>query len=360
MVLPRSRNDSALQQRIRDIEERFALTDNIVSGDFTSRLETAVKEVVATLRKTDAADVKNKLTNIMFEAPIPKLRDAIISFKDFFGSILVLIDDLDKGWPPRQVERHDIATVKHLIEVLNRIQRDVTKRKIDFRHLVFLRSDIYELMVEQTSDRGKYNPIKVDWSDPQQLRHLLQQRVFSSGVESEHDAMWAAFNPVIDGREAVDIMIDASLRRPRFLIDLCERTLSFAINRGHTTVSGDDLEEGMRQMSLYLVSDFGYELRDVAGTPEDIFYEFLGQPDRLTEAELDAILKKDGLGLNTAETIDLFLWYGFLGIANASGPPIFIYDRAYDFRRLEAERTQKREDAVYAVNPAFLRGLERN
>jgi hypothetical protein len=101
----------------------------------------------------------------MFEDPIPKLRDAIVSLRDYFSGIVVLIDDLDKGWPPRQVETHDVATVKHLIEVLNRIQRDVTKRKLEFRHLVFLRTDIYERLVEQTSDRGKHNLIKLDWSD---------------------------------------------------------------------------------------------------------------------------------------------------------------------------------------------------
>jgi hypothetical protein len=49
-------------------------------------------------------------------------------------------------------------------------------------------------------------------------------------------------------------MIECSLRRPRFPIDLCERTLSFAINRGHAAVTEEDVEEGMRQISLYLVS----------------------------------------------------------------------------------------------------------
>ena len=139
--------------------------------------------------------------------------------------------------------------------------------------------------------------------------------------------------------DAVGRMIECSLRRPRFLIDLCERTLSFAINRGHAAVTEEDVEEGMRQISLYLVSDFGYEMRDFAGTPEDIFYSFIGVPDLLTEADLETLLAADKLGLGVQETINLLLWYGFLGIVSASNEPIFIYDRAYDFRRLEDERT---------------------
>lgn len=358
IVLPKSRNDFALQERIRRIESDFRFDESVVSGDFTSRLETAVREVIRITQSVSTeADLRSQLTNAMYERLIPQLREAALSFTDFFSTIHVLIDDLDKGWPARQVESHDVLTVKHLIEALGRIQRDLTKRRMEFKHLVFLRSDVYERLVQQTSDRGKYNPIKVDWSDPAQLRHLLKQRVVSSVDKDQQEAVWSSFNPLLDdGRNALDWMIETSLRRPRFLIDLCERILSFAINRGHVLVTQDDVEEGLRQMSLYLVSDFGYELRDVAGTPEDIFYYFIGKGSRLSSEELKAVLLDDHLGLGFEDTLDLLLWYGFLGIETASGP-VFIYDRGYDIRRLEADRGRDREKAMYAVNPAFLRGL---
>lgn len=360
LALPRARNDFKIQERIREIEESFSFTESMVSGDFTSRLEIAVRGVIRVVERiTNAADLRNQLTNIMFEDPIPRLREAIVSLQDFFDDILILIDDLDKGWPPRQVETHDVATIRQLIEVLNRVQRDLTRRKVEFRHLLFLRSDIYEQLVEQTSDRGKYNVIKLDWSDAEQLRHLLRQRVISAVEPTQQNAAWSALNPPIGDTDAIGRMIESSLRRPRFLIDLCERTLSFAINRGHPIVTEEDVEEGMRQMSLYLVSDFGYEMRDIAGTPEDIFYTFIGASDLLTEVEIETLLREDKLKLGAQETINLLLWYGFLGIVSASNEPIFIYDRAYDFRRLEAERAPNKQDSLYAINAAFLRGLSR-
>lgn len=53
--------------------------------------------------------------------------------------------------------------------------------------------------------RRKYNVIKVDWSDPEQLRHLLWQRVVSSLDEVHHEDAWAAINPeVAEGVTAVD------------------------------------------------------------------------------------------------------------------------------------------------------------
>lgn len=357
MVLPRAQNDFSLQDRIRKIEIDFSFTESIVAGDFTSRLENAINAVVAALGGRDSGgDVKSSVTNLMFETPIPRLRDAILSFKEFFDDIVIMIDDLDKGWPHRQVEVHDIRTIRHLIEVLGRLRRDMSKRKTALRHLMFLRSDIYEKLVEQTSDRGKYNVIKVDWSDSEQLRHLLRQRVENEIDEGEKQACWAAINPAIENSEAIDILIECSLRRPRFLIDLCERTLSCAINRGHEVVTKGDVDNGMRQMSLYLVSDFGYELRDIAGTPEDIFYLFIGKDQVISEAGLHEILSEDKLGIGFQETIYLLLWYGFLGLWNEDRA-IYIYDRGYDFRRLDAERSAEPSKAMYAINPAFIRGL---
>ena len=358
-VLPKARNDFVLQQKLSAVEDAFGLTDEIVAGDFTSRLEMAVKSVIKVAEtSTDASVVKSQLTNTMFERPIPELKNAIVSVGEDTKEIYVLVDDIDKGWPARKVEAHDVSTVKHLLETLNRMRRELGRLGVSLRYLVFLRSDVYELLVTETSDRGKFNTIRVDWSDVEQLRHLLKQRVISGVDPSQASQAWDAVNLNLkDGQNAIELMIESSLRRPRFLIELCERTLSFAINRGHSLVSHEDVEDGLKDMSRYLVSDFAYEMRDVAGTPESLFYRFRGKGEFLTEGELEAILEQDLLGMKPRELIDLLLWYGFLGITGTSSEAIFIYDRGYDFRSLEAERDGHTGDMLYAVNPAFLRGL---
>lgn len=358
IVIPRAKNDFSIQKMVADIEDRFKLDDQIVSGDFTSRLKQAVDSVVYKAKRSDNAEnLRSELTNFMFEEPIPALRSSVIELSTYCEGISVLIDDLDKGWPPRRVEKQDVMMVKHLIESLNRIRRDLSRKDVEFHHLLFLRGDIYERLVELTSDRGKYNVINVDWSDPIQLENLILVRVTTSVDENEEQAAWRAFNPAIGGSDAVQTMIASSLMRPRFLIDLSERTLSFAINRGHQSVEEGDVNDAIEQMSLYLVSDFGYELRDVAGTPEDIFYLFIGAPERISPDDLRKILSQNQLEIGLDETIDLLLWYGFLGIKGVNGSANFIYDRAYDFRRLEADRRARGSNLEYVLNPAFLSGL---
>lgn len=359
-ALARARNNFALQERVRAIETEFTLTNEIVAGDFTSRLRTAVDSVIAAMGKMqDSDEVRNRITNTMFEKFIPRLRSAIASFTDITNEIVILIDDLDKGWPPRRVESHDVSMVKHLIEGLNRIQRDLKRSNVTVRHLVFLRSDIYERLVQETSDRGKYNLIRVDWSDPAQLRHMIRARVVNSvDIDKQGDA-WNAINPDTPSGDTLSLLIEHSLRRPRFLIDLCEKTISCAMNRGHAFVTPEDVDEGLRLMARYLVSDFAYEMRDVAGTPENVLYSFIGAPGLMTEAEIESILGIDGLGLNVRDTIEILLWYGFLGFMNEASVPLFIYDVEYDYRRLEAERDRLKGDVFYVVNSAFLKGLSK-
>ncbi len=134
--------------------------------------------------------------------------------------------------------------------------------------------------------------------------------------------------------------------------------LSYTINRGHSLVDANDVERALDQMSLYLVSDFAYEMRNVAGTPEDIFYAFIGTTGLLTHDEVSARIHEQWPEMDSGPIIDLLIWYGFFGVVGASNEPTFIYDRAYDYKRLLAERPSDVSERLYSVNAAFTRGLQ--
>src|SRR5215831_3065717 len=360
-LLPKAKYNFSLLNRIRELEEKYRLTDAMVAGDFTSRLAQAVELLIKGLREANGGgkDYRSYLTNLLFESHIPTLRDTIVDLGSDFKKILLLFDNIDKGWPAQRVEAHDIRMIQHLISVLNKIQRELERKGTEFQFLLFLRSDVYEQLVEQTADRGKHNLITIDWSDPYQLSHLINQRVIWNVSAEEQAAAWQAVNPIMeDGRAAISHMIDSSLMRPRFLIDLCERAISFAINRGHQTITTRDVQNAIEQHSIYLVSFFGYELQDVSGISDKIFYNFIGHPERLSENEIEPIIATAKNDLTSNEVITMLIWYGFLGIPDASDHPVFIYDRNYDMRRLEAERARQGPDVRYFVNRAFLRGLE--
>jgi hypothetical protein len=358
-ILPKAKYNLPKLKQMQDVENRFKMGSEHVYGDFTSRLETAVELVIQSLQLlSNDEKAKEYLTNILFEHEISKLRDSVIQLAADYETITLLFDNIDKGWPATRVEDHDVKTVQHLINVLNKVQRELTRRELDFEYLIFLRGDVYERLVENTADRGKFDPIKVDWSDAEQLSNLLRQRVISSVPEEREAAAWNAVNPTMeDKRSAIDVMISASLMRPRFLIDLAEKALSIAVNRGHSMVAADDVKTALEKHSLYLVTDFGFEVRDVSGLSEKIFYDFIGEGQRLTPDQVVEIVCKGGHEVAPQKIVDLLLWYGFLGIPDARNRPVYIYNRDYDYKRLEAERDRLGDGLVYYVNPAFLEGL---
>lgn len=57
--------------------------------------------------------------------------------------------------------------------------------------------------------------------------------------------------------------------------------------------------------------------------------------------------------------VELFLWYGLLGILRENGNTTYIYDVNYEMRKLVALKNKRSEtDMVYSVNPAFWAGLD--
>jgi hypothetical protein len=359
VLLPRSKNDFNLQKELAKIETDLGLTEYEVSGDFASRLESAVEDLVEQIRTFGGSgSIREKITNLLFSSQIPKLRDVVLNMTTRFDEVVILIDDLDKGWPVTKVENHDAQIIRHLLEVLYKIQKDLKRSRVPFKHLLFIRSDMYETLVENTADRGKYNPIKINWSDREQLKLLLHSRILSNGREWGNSEEIGKINSVLSsGATVFDTIVDHSLMRPRFLIDILERTISVAANRRHGSVWEEDLTEALRQMSLYLVSDFAYEMRDVFGVSENILYAFIGCEKYLSVSDVSKLLEQVKSEVSIEEQIEALLWYGCLGLWREGGRELFIYDLEYDFRRLQAEKSKMGTELYFVVNEAFFKGL---
>ena len=120
--------------------------------------------------------------------------------------------------------------------------------------------------------------------------------------------------------------------RPRFLINIVENAIANGINRGHGLINEQDCVDAVRQHSLYLVNDFGYEIRDVSGLSFDILYSLVGSTKLLTREEvLDRFRKFKVEEKDLDHAFKLMLWYGVLGVASENG--------AEHFNRRQCERT---------------------
>jgi hypothetical protein len=329
------------------------------SGDFTfriNRLSKLVVEEIKALKAKGQALSAEGLTNIIFRG-IAEFRTLIDRHIPAKTQIILLFDNIDKSWPSQRVNEFDIRSVRLLIESLDKIRRDFEVQHLDFTSVVFLRNDIYELMVEQTPDRGKAGQIRIDWSDRAKLRQIIFRRLAASTGEHTRtfEQLWTRFFvPIMNGQDSFEYFIDHCLMRPRFLINIIENAIANGINRGHEQVEEQDCADAVRQHSLYLINDFGYEIRDVSGLPSEILYSLVEVSKFVTRDEVIARFQKfmvPDRDLNNA--FRLMLWYGVLGVAAGTGSEHFIYDYDYDMQRLEAEIRSSTDEVLYVINSAL-------
>jgi hypothetical protein len=342
---------------IREILEEFEISE---SGDFTmrlSRLEQTLVRELERLQKSGNSASPNAFTNLMFKGGIGKIKEAIVAETSSDATILFLFDNIDKGWPSNGVQEFDVRLVRLLVETLDKVGRDFAVFSREFLSVVFLRNDVYELMVAATPDRQKAGQVRIDWTDRAKLRQVIYQRLIAATGEKDtpFESLWVKFFPeYISGKPSFDYLLDHCLMRPRFLINIVEYAIANAVNRGHAMVTEADCVDAIAQHSNYLVDDFGYEIRDVSGLSAELLYAFIGSGDLLTYREVIEILKKAGFDeAQSKHALRLMLWYGVLGISSRDGDEKYIYDYDYNERRLVAEVDLQSGDVLYIVNPAL-------
>jgi hypothetical protein len=252
--------------------------------------------------------------------------------------------------------------MRSLLDASRKLEQSFETKGIDCHTIVFMRNDVYQLLIEHTSDRGKEIRTSLDWSEPDLLRQLLRRRfLYNDLPDQPFEQLWRLiFVPFINGEESSQYLIDRSLMRPRFLLNAISHCRGFAVNLEHERIEVDDIDRGVSAYTTDLIYDIDLEIRDVLPFAEDVLYNFMGSAAVLAMDDIDRVLTDAGFDeTQRASLIDIFLWYGVIGVMRDDGDAAYIYDVNYDVRRLKIlidriESTAKR----IIINPAFWSGLE--
>ena len=262
------------------------------------------------------------------------------------------------------IQGEDLVIIRALLEATRKLEHKLRRGDFDCRTLVFLRNDIFELLVGETPDRGKESKVVLDWTDEDLLREMLRRRlVYNDAVQDDtpFEDVWRAIAVShVDGEESSQFVIERSLMRPRALLDLVIHCRSVAINLRHKKIETEDFKKGLAAYSSDLLSEVSLEIRDVLPAAEDVLYEFIDSSARLSTAELSSLLDKVSTSeVERKEFVELLLWYGALGVVRLNGDVTFIYSVNYDMKRLKGIISKLSETGVmYVINPAFGAALE--
>lgn len=358
--------DHNLFEPYRRLEELYAADELIREGDFSER----ILDLVA--RLTDEADQKYDLdklqylsaaqvNQLIYKHNMPKLREELTGYLKHKESVWILFDNIDKGWPTRGVDSSDTIILRGLLESTRNIERFFHKHGIVCVTLVVVRNDVYELLIDETPDRGKESKVSLDWTDPQELRQMLLRRLAYGGLKqaTNFEESW---NQIcvshIEGEESSQYLIERSLMRPRNLLNLLNYCKSNAVNLQHTRIEEEDVRRASAMYSADIGNEIGLEIRDVFPQAEDILYCFIGSPPILTVQQVKGCLAESRIcDADHENLMEILMWFGFLGVRQKGATEFsetYIYDVYYDMKKLRRlARNLAQEQMELSIHPAF-------
>lgn len=352
-------NDPERQIRFKNLERIYASHEIESEGDLSQRLLRQVNRLAERFRDAEESKTREKITEWLYAGDIRTLDKAVSEYLREKEAVWLLIDNLDKGWPVHGTTTADIMIVRALLEATRKLQRQMEENDVEFKCLVFLRTDIYEHLVQQTPDKGKDTAIRLDWDDPGVFQEIVIKRVSAStDLQGSFRDVWPTlFESHIGTEDSFNYILERTLMRPRDLLTFLHRATEVAVNRNHGKVSSDDITQAEKSYSEDLVLITAYEIGDTYPQFADILYAFQGMPRVLSMADVKSILEKSGIiSSDMQKAIELLVWYGFLGTAGlTSDEDKYSYQVRYNLRHLL--HPIEKGEAKFVVHPGFRTSL---
>ena len=309
----------------------------------------------------------NEVTRLIYKHDIPALQQELVDYLGKKEEVWILFDNIDKAWPTRGVEPTDILILRSLLEATRHVERFFARHEITVRTMVFVRNDVYELLVDESPDRGKESKVSLDWTEPDRLRELLRRRLVYNAFTSN-----ATFQEVwpqicishVHGEESSEYLINRCLMRPRNLLNLVGHCKSNAVNARHPQITQDDIVHAYRMFSADIGNEIGLEIRDVFPEAVDILYYFIGSAPWISLSQVKESLKSSPVkSQDWPRLIEILLWFSFLGVLRQDGTgnveETYIYDVFYDMKKLLHLGGGLRDDGLeLCIHRAFWPFLE--
>jgi len=360
--------DHTLLEPYRALEKEYSQDEYSQEGDFSERMLRLVERISDYFQDRHASSgvlrlTRQEVTEFLYVHDIRKLRQQVSDYLKVKQGLRILFDNLDKGWATNGVSGEDALIVRCLLDATRKLEQTLRPAGVDVHCSVFIRNDVYSLVVSETPDRSKEAVVSLDWNNPDHLREMLLRRLrFNKfGRDMVFDEAWRTIcvSHMPDGEETAQFLIERSLMRPRFLINLVNHCKSNAVNSGHKKIEVVDIEKGLSAYSTDLIYDIGFEIRDVLPDAEDVLYQFLGSPSEVRVANLLASLESKHDTAIAKRVVEILIWYGVLGVVRPGGEAAYIHTVNYDVKRLQAMlAVQNEPERRFHINPAFWAGLE--
>lgn len=344
---------------IRFVEEE----QEILLTDFSVRLENELCNISETSFNS-IQEYKLRISELLHMDTLRTIKDYI---KDIFHNkkhVFVLIDNLDKSWNKSSNLRFQSEFILGLLGVTGRIIQELSSSKgFDFHLTIFLRSDIFDYIMDVAREPDKIEHTRIKWNDKDALFRVIEERfinLYESDVKIED--FWSNYIiSSIDGMPIKDYIYQRIIPRPRDIIYFLRNARDKAVIRGHEKISADDIEDAYAEYSSWVFKSILVENGITLHQMESLLYEFVASSIYVDSDFVLECIKNADIDIDKQDyVIDRLVYLSFLGREIMHNQYAYEYDFEGDkkykimARKLNPSYTNKR----FCIHKAFTKYLE--
>jgi hypothetical protein len=360
-------HDSQVARRDPNRFEKYRVLEDLYSHhnpgsrvDFPQRLVYYVERLIST--EADSLTSGETIMHSLYSGDTQPLRHAVIDYLRHKDSVWLLIDNLDKSSPVGGAGSTDILLIRSLLDSSRTLRNDLQSASVEFKSLLFLRSDIYERLIDEAADKGKDSAVRLEWNDPEALERIVERRILASTdlQGSFRNDLWPSIcAPLVGSQHSFDYIVDRTLMRPRDLLMFLHRCVETAINRGHSRIDEDDVTFAENGYSTDMLRNVQHEMSDLEPTYANLIEAFAGASAVLDREEVRLHLEVMA-NLESKEdsdaAISTLIQYGFLGVlGGAFKDPTYAFSTNGGLQRLNY--ALDKDDVSLVIHPAFRSAL---
>ena len=288
----RHRFDHRISELYQRLEGLYVRSDLNFQGDFSERLLRLTQSVIQRYSEdkniTVSGSIKGSdITRIVYAHDIPILERTLSEYLQYKEGVWILFDNLDRGWSTGGVSSDDVLILRTLVNASRKLKRDLMQKNVNCHTIVFVRNDVYEILMQDSPDYGKEIRVNLDWTDKRQLLELLRRRLEYSYPAFNRRSLteiWdQLFDPPVDGNTlGPEFLIQKCLMRPRNVIKLFQHCRAFAVNVGHDRIEQTDVAKALEAYARGLAKEVDREIGDVFHRARKIIYGFVHEPSEMT------------------------------------------------------------------------------
>ena len=306
------------RQLVQDIEARpsgevfaherrlVALFDkkaDLLKLDFSARLDRLSNDLLqSSVADSHSRETTLAISELLHGGILGELIEVLVAALQQKIRILVLVDNLDKAWDRSENTRFLSYFILGLLSAIRRVSSDFKNRPKPSEAArvslcIFIRADIFEMVLEQAREPDKIQHERISWNDRERLRLLADSRLVAAtntrAGDINVDALWERFFvPTVYGTRMFDYIFSIILLRPRDLLYFLRAAISSGVNRRHERVEEDDFSKAEEDYSQFVYQSMFVELREELPDLENIMAEFMGASPILSEVQIRSAIVK--------------------------------------------------------------------